>query len=67
MREATKRTVFLVAHMVKDDLEGSGYLLNEIISVFGNQPSAEEEAAKLAKIGGTYSVFEHEVRHSILM
>jgi hypothetical protein len=63
----TKRTVFLVAQMVKDDGDGNGYMLNEVISVFGNQPSAEEEAQKLAKAGGTYSVFEHEVRHSILM
>lgn len=67
MRSPTKRTVFLVAQMVPDDRGGDGYLLNEIVSVFGNQPSAEEEAQKLAKIGGTFSVFEHEVRHSILM
>lgn len=67
MRHPTKRTVFLVAEMVKDELDGNGYLLNEIVAVFGNQPSAEEEAQKLAKVGGTYSVFEHEVRHSILM
>jgi hypothetical protein len=66
VRAPTKRTVFLVAQMFKDE-RGPGYLLNEIVSVFGNQPSAEEEAAKLARIGGTYSVFEHEVRHSILM
>lgn len=61
------RMVYLVAHMVKDELEGAGYLMNEIVAVFANQPSAEQEAEKLAKIGGTFSVFEHEVRHSILM
>lgn len=59
--------VYLVAEMVQDPLGGEGYFLNQIVGVFGNQPSADEEAQKLARIGGTYSVFEHEVRHSILM
>lgn len=66
MRAPTKRTVFLVAQMFKDP-DTTGYLLNEIVSVFGNELSAANEAEKLATLGGTYSVFEHEVRHSILM
>lgn len=67
MKEIPKRKVWLVAQMVKDEFEGSGYLLNEIVAVFGTENGAEQEAKSLANIGGVYSVFEYEVRHSILM
>lgn len=67
MREAPKRKVWLVAQMVKDEFEGTGYLLNEVVAVYATENGAEQEAVSLAKIGGTYSVFEYEVRHSILM
>ncbi len=61
------RKVWLIAQMVKDELEGNGYLLNEVVAVYASQAGAEGEAKKMAAIGGTYSIFEHEVRTAILM
>jgi hypothetical protein len=62
------KKVWLIAQMVKDDDYEKGYFLNEIVSVYANEASAEQQAKDLAaKVGGTYSIFEHEVRHSILM
>lgn len=64
-----RRKVWLLADMVKDPLlpGKDSYYLNDIVAVYASQAAAEDEAKRLAQIGGTYSIFEHEVRYALLV